>query len=115
MTQKAAEAGPASAKKDSAKAGTAKKDGAAKSTAAKKPNALQQKLTPSAELAGVIGDGAVTRGEVVSKVWKYIKAKNLQNAEDKRQIDADDTLKKLFKKDKISMFEMSKILAQNLK
>ena len=89
-------------------------DGAGKPAPAKKPNALQQTLTPSAELGGVIGTGPVTRGEAVSKIWDYIKAHKLQNAKDRRQIDADEKLKKLFKKDKISMFEMSKILAQNL-
>jgi len=89
-------------------------DGAGKPAPAKKTNALQKPLKPSAELAAVIGDGPVTRGETVSKIWDYIKAHKLQNAKDRRQIDADDKLKKLFKKDKISMFEMSKILSQNL-
>ena len=81
----------------------------------KKQNALQQQLTPSKELGAVIGDGAVTRGEVVSKVWQYIKSEKLQNPKDGREIQPDDKLKKVFKKDKLSMFEMSKILAQHLK
>jgi chromatin remodeling complex protein RSC6 len=46
---------------------------APKDTGAKKPNALQQPLRPSAELAAVVGPGPLSRGEVVSKVWEYIK------------------------------------------
>ncbi|MGZ3397709.1 MAG: SWIB/MDM2 domain-containing protein, partial [Caulobacteraceae bacterium] len=44
----------------------------------KKPNALQQPLQPSAELAAVVGSGKLARGEVVSKIWDYIKKNNLQ-------------------------------------
>jgi chromatin remodeling complex protein RSC6 len=80
-----------------------------------KVNALQQPLKPSAELAAVVGEGPLPRGEVVSKVWEYIKAKNLQNPQDKREILADDLLKKVFGKDKVTMFEMNKHLAAHLK
>ena len=55
------------------------------------------------------------RGEVVSKVWEYIKAHKLQAPEDGRQIVADDKLKKVFGKDRVTMFEMNKLLAQHLK
>jgi upstream activation factor subunit UAF30 len=55
------------------------------------------------------------RGEVVSKVWEYIKANNLQNPENRREILADDKLRKVFGKDKVTMFEMNKHLAQHLK
>jgi upstream activation factor subunit UAF30 len=80
-----------------------------------KPNALQQPLKPSAELSAVVGAGPLPRGEVVSKVWDYIKKNNLQNPANKREIVADDKLKKVFGKDKVTMFEMNKHLAQHLK
>jgi upstream activation factor subunit UAF30 len=79
-----------------------------------KPNALQQPLQPSEELAAVVGSGKLARGEVVSKVWEYIKANKLQNPADGREILADDTLRKVFGKEKVTMFEMNKLLAQHL-
>ena len=82
---------------------------------AKKPNALQQPLQPSPELGAVVGSGTLSRGEVVSKVWDYIKKNNLQNPQNKREIIADDKLRKVFGKDKVTMFEMNKHLAQHLK
>ena len=81
-----------------------------------KVNALQKPLQPSEELAAVVGGAApLPRGEVVSKVWDYIKANNLQNPEDRREILADNKLRKVFGKDKVTMFEMNKHLAQHLK
>ena len=80
-----------------------------------KPNALQQPLQPSAELAAVVGDGTMARGEVVSKVWEYSKANKLQIPDDGREILADDKLKKVFGKPRVTMFEMNKYLAQHLK
>ena len=80
-----------------------------------KPNALQQPLKPSPELAAVVGEGNLPRGEVVSKVWEYIKKHELQNPENKREILADDKLKKVFGKDSATMFEMNKHLAAHLK
>lgn len=80
-----------------------------------KVNALQQPLQPSEELAAVVGPGPMARGEVVSKVWEYIKSRNLQNPQDKREILADAALQKVFGKDKVTMFEMNKHLARHLK
>ncbi len=81
-----------------------------------KPNALQQPLTPSPELAAVVGSGQLSRGDVVSKTWDYIKKNNLQNPQNKREILADAKLKPVFGgKDKVSMFEMNKHLANHLK
>ena len=80
-----------------------------------KPNALQQPLQPSPELALVVGEGTMPRGQVVSKVWEYIKAHKLQNPADGREIVADETLKKVFGKPKVTMFEMNKLLAAHLK
>ena len=81
----------------------------------KKPNALQQPLQPSPQLAAVVGSGTLSRGEVVSKVWEYIKKNNLQNPQNKREIVADDKLRPVFGKDRVTMFEMNKHLAQHLK
>ncbi len=81
-----------------------------------KTNALQKPLTPSAELAAVVGAGQLSRGETVSKMWEYIKKHNLQNPANKREILADAKLKPIFHgKDAVSMFEMNKHLAQHLK
>ena len=84
-------------------------------TGGRKPNGLQQPLRPSAELAAVVGPGPLPRGEVVSKVWAYIKANDLQNPEDRREILADGKLAAVFGKDKVTMFEMNKHLARHLK
>ena len=82
----------------------------------KKPNGLQKVLQPSAELSAVIGAGQLSRGEVVSKMWTYIKSNNLQNPANKREIIADAKLKPVFGgKDKVDMFEMNKHLANHLK
>ncbi len=98
----AAEALPKGAKVENPKAGN-------------KPNALQQPLQPSKDLAAVVGEGTMARGEVVSKVWVYIKANKLQNPDDGREIIADDKLRRIFGKDRATMFEMNKFLAQHLK
>src|SRR3954466_13757597 len=88
---------------------------AAKATASTgKANALQQPLRPSEALAAVVGPGPLPRGEVVSKVWDYIKSHNLQNPENRREILADDKLKRVFDKDKVTMFEMNKHLSRHL-
>ena len=79
------------------------------------PNALQQPLQPSAELAEVVGPSALPRGQVVSKIWEYIRSHNLQNPENRREILADNKLRKVFGKDKVTMFEMNKHLTRHLK
>jgi chromatin remodeling complex protein RSC6 len=105
---KAAPAKAAPAKAAPAKKAAAKPEGT-------KVNALQQPLTPSAELAALVGAAPIPRAAVVKKVWEHIKKHNLQDAADKRQIVADAVLKKIFGKDKVSMFEMNKHLAAHLK
>ena len=81
----------------------------------KRPNGLQQPLRPSAELAAVVGSEPLPRGEVVAKVWEYIKRNDLQNPEDRREILADDKLEAVFSAKKATMFEMNKHLARHLK
>lgn len=108
---------PATPKKAAAKAPAkpAAKAAPAKKAAGKPTNALQVPLTPSAELAAIVGAGPIPRAAVVSKMWEYIKKHKLQDAADKRQIVADPALKKIFGKDKVSMFEMNKHIAAHLK
>ncbi len=72
-------------------------------------------LTPSAELAKVVGAKPLPRTEVVKKLWAYIKANNLQDAKNKRMINADETLKCIFGKNQVNMFEMTKIVSTHLK
>src|SRR5215210_5266197 len=93
----------------------AKKAEAAKTAPAKKANpALMRPLQPSKELAAVVGSEPLPRPEVVSKVWDYIKKNNLQNPANKREIMADDKLQAVFGKNRVTMFEMNKHLAQHL-
>ena len=63
----------------------------------------------------VVGSAPLSRAKVVSKVWDYIKSHDLQNPENRREILSDDNLKRVFGKDRVTMFEMNKYLAQHLK
>lgn len=71
-------------------------------------------VIPSAELAEIVGEKDLPRSEVVSKVWDYIKKHDLQDAKDRRQINADEKLEKVFGKKSASMFEMNKHLSAHL-
>lgn len=83
-------------------------------TTAKKPTAFNRALTPSAELAAVIGATPQPRTEVVKLMWEYIKANNLQNPKNKRNILADAKLKAVFGKDEVTMFEMTGLVGKHL-
>ena len=109
----ASKAGAASAKGEGGE--KVKGTKVAKPAKGNKPNALQQPLQPSDALAEIVGKDKLARGEVVSKVWEYIKTNKLQNPKDGREILADDKLREVFGKDKVTMFEMNKHLAQHLK
>ena len=102
------------APKKAAKKAAPKK--AAKKKSARKPNAAFMKaLTPSAELAAVIGNKGVPRTEAVKKIWDYIKANKLQDAKNRRMINADAKLKPVFGgKGQVSMFDMAKFLSKHL-
>jgi chromatin remodeling complex protein RSC6 len=93
------------------------KKAAAKPAAARKPNAaFMKEMTPSATLAAVVGNKPLPRTEVTKKVWDYIKAQNLQDAANRRMINADDKLKAVFGgKAQVSMFEMTKLISDHLK
>jgi chromatin remodeling complex protein RSC6 len=106
---KKAAATKAPVKKAAAKKAPAKKAAGATQSAFTKP------LTPSKELAAVVGATPLPRTEVVSKVWEYIKKHKLQNEANKREILADDKLAAVFGVDKVTMFEMNKHLARHLK
>jgi chromatin remodeling complex protein RSC6 len=72
-------------------------------------------MTLSADLEAVVGKGPMTRGEVVKKIWEYIKKHDLQNPKNKRNILADDKLKPLFGgKGEVTMFEMTKLVSAHL-
>jgi chromatin remodeling complex protein RSC6 len=78
-------------------------------------SALMKPLTPQGPLAAIVGASPLPRGQVVAKVWDYIRANNLQKPTDKRVILADAKLKLVFGKDECTMFEMNKFIAQYLK
>ena len=109
------------AKKSSAKKGGARK-GAAKKTRAKSktkrtPNAAFMKpVTPSAQLASVVGSSPMPRTEVTKKLWAYIKRKGLQDQKNRRMINSDESLKPIFGgKSQVSMFDMTKMVSKHLK
>ncbi len=134
---KKAAAKKAPAKKAAAKKAPAKKAAAKKAPAAKKaapakkaaapkkakapakkraPNpAFMRAMTPSAALAAIIGDKPMPRTEVTKKIWEYIKKNKLQDAANRRMINADAKLKEIFKKAQASMFEMTKLINGHLK
>ena len=76
--------------------------------------ALLKPLTLSAELEAVVGKGPMARGQVVKKLWEYIKKNDLQNPANKRNIFADDKLRPLFGKDEVNMFEMTKLVSGHM-
>ena len=112
------------AKKPAAKKPAAKKPAAAKKAAApkkpavkRKPNAAFMKpMTISSALGAVIGSAPMPRTEVTKKLWDYIKKNKLQDAINRRMINADEKLKAVFGGKKVvSMFEMTKLVSAHLK
>jgi upstream activation factor subunit UAF30 len=94
----------------------AAKKAAPKKAAKRKPNAAFMKaLGVSPALAAVIGSGPYPRTEVVKRLWAYIKKNNLQDAKNRRAINADDKLKPVFGgKGQVSMFDMTKLVSKHL-
>jgi DNA topoisomerase-3 len=88
---------------------------AEKATKPKAPRKVTAGFVPSAELANVIGAEAVARTEVIKKLWDYIKANGLQDATNKRAINADAKLKPVFGKDQVTMFELAGIAGKHLR
>lgn len=78
-------------------------------------SAFMKPMNISSELAVVVGAGPMPRSEVVKKLWVYIKGKNLQDPANKRNINADEALKKVFGgKATVNMFEMTKLVSKHL-
>ena len=84
---------------------------------AKKVNAAFMKpLTPSSDLAEIVGTKALPRTQVVKKLWAYIKKNKLQDAKNRRNINADAKLKKVFGgKGTVNMFQMTKLVSKHLR
>lgn len=102
------------AKKAAPKKAAPKK--AAKKKSARKPNAaFMAPLTVSSSLAEVIGSKPMPRTEIVKKIWDYIKKNGLQDKKNRRMINADEKLKPIFGKSQISMFELAKIVNNQVK
>lgn len=107
----------APAKKPAAKKPAAKKAAAKKPAVKRKPNAAFMKpMTPSSVLAAVVGALPLPRTEITKKIWDYIKKNKLQDAINKRMINADEKLKAIFGgKGQVSMFEMTKLVSKHVK
>ena len=109
-----------SAKKKSAKKSAkkgAKKSSKKKSASKRKPSAAFMKpMTPSAQLATVVGSSPLPRTEVTKKLWAYIRRKGLQDNKNRRMINADDNLRPVFNGSRqVSMFEMTRLVNKHLK
>ena len=82
---------------------------------AKSNSAFMKPMNISADLAAIVGNGPMPRSEVVKKLWVYIKKNNLQDSKNKRNINADENLKKVFGgKGVVNMFEMTKLVSKHL-
>ena len=111
-----AKAKPAAKAKAKAKPAAKAKAKPAKAKTKRKPNpAFMKPMTIGSALQPIIGNGPYPRTEVVKRVWGYIKKNNLQDAKERRNINADDNLKKVFGgKKTVSMFEMTKLINGHL-
>ena len=105
------------AKKKTAKKSSAKKSAKKKSGTKRVPSAAFMKpMTPSAQLAPVVGSAPIPRTEVTKKLWAYIRRKGLQDSKNRRMINADDNLRPVFGGSKqVSMFEMTRLVNKHLK
>jgi len=104
------------AKRKVAKRKVAKKKVAKRKSKRKPSAAFMRPMTLSSDLGAVVGSKPIPRTEVTKKIWKYIKRNNLQDSVNRRMINADDKLKKVFGgKKKVSMFEMTKLVSKHMK
>ena len=110
--KKGAKKGGRKGAKKAARKKTAKRGGAKR-----KPNAaFMRPMQPDAALSAVVGSSAIPRTEVTKKLWAYIKRNGLQDAKERRMINADDKLRAVFGgKGKVSMFEMTKLVNKHMK
>ena len=105
-----------SARRPAARKRAVKKSARKKTASKRKPNAAFMKpMTPSSQLAAVVGSSPMPRTEVTKKLWAYIKRKDLQDKKERRMIKADDNLRAVFGgKSMVSMFEMTKLVNKHL-
>jgi chromatin remodeling complex protein RSC6 len=118
MAKKAAtKSKPAAKKAAKPAAKKAAKPAAKKPAAKRKPNpALMKPVQPDAILGVVVGSKPAPRGQITKKLWDYIKKNGLQDAKNKRNINADDALKAVFGgKKTVTMFEMTKLVSAHVK
>lgn len=104
------------AKKISKKTAAPKKTTAKKVLVTVRNTAFMRPLSPSKELAEIVGSEPIPRTEVMKKVWQYIKKFNLQDVKNRRAINADEKLKVIFGgKKQVTMFEMTRLVSNHLK
>ena len=103
-----------STKKTAAKAAVSRQQ---KSEDRRAPNqGLMKAVQPSTELAAIVGSGSMPRTEITKRIWDYIKDNNLQDAKNRRLINADTKLRPVFGgKPQVSMFELAKLVSQHVK
>ena len=89
---------------------------AAKKATKRKPNAAFLKpVMPDAKLALIVGEKGLPRTELTKKLWAYIKRNGLQDAKNRRAINADDKLRPVFGgKSQVTMFDMTKLVNRHL-
>jgi DNA topoisomerase-3 len=80
----------------------------------KKTTGFMAVLRPSAALAAIVGSEPLARTEATKRLWDYIKARNLQNPTNRRNILCDDALKAVMGKEEVTMFEMTALVSRNL-
>jgi chromatin remodeling complex protein RSC6 len=101
-----------SAKKSAKK--PARRKAAKKATKRKPSAAFMKPMKPSAALAEVVGSKPLPRTEVTKKLWAYIKRNGLQDKKNRRNVNADAKLRPIFRKDQVTMFEMTKLVSRHL-
>ena len=80
-----------------------------------KNSAFMQPVNVSADLAAIVGTGPMPRTEIIKKIWDYIKKNNLQDPTNKRNINPDDKLAKVFgSKNAVDMFQMTKLVSRHI-
>ena len=119
MATKSTKKTPAKKAAPAVKAAPSKKAAPAKAAGPKKrkPNpALMKPMQPDEVLAPIVGNKPAPRGQITKKLWEYIKKNGLQDAKNKRNINADDALKAVFGgKKTVTMFEMTKLVSKHIK
>ena len=106
----------AAKKKKVAKRKPARRAKKKKKKSKRKPNpAFMKPVLPDAHLAAVVGSSPLPRTQLTKKLWNYIKRRGLQDKKNRRMINADANLRKVFNgKSQVSMFEMTKLVSKHV-